>query len=129
MDENAKQMWARPKTILVLLAMLLLGSIVIVSILRDRIVNYPQWQVTVTGQGKVSYTPDIANISLGVQVDKVPSAQGALQQLNTKIAKVVQAIQGAGIPAEDILTQNYSLYPQYDYKDNVTVASGYNANQ
>lgn len=117
------------KTAIAIILILVLGSIAAVSILRDRIVNYPQYQVSVIGQGKVSYQPDIATITLGVQIDKVAKADEALSQLNTRITSIVAAVKAQGIAPEDIVTQNYSLYPQYDYKDNITTVSGYNANQ
>ncbi|MBI5466342.1 MAG: SIMPL domain-containing protein [Candidatus Kerfeldbacteria bacterium] len=112
-----------------LVGMVLLAGIVVVAILRDRIVNQPQWQVQVTGQGKVSYQPDIANVTVGVQVDKSYSAEVALKQLNDKVNKILAALKITGIGAEDIQTQNYSLYPQYDYRDNVSTLAGYSANQ
>lgn len=121
--------WRSPKTIFIFLAVILLTAVVIVSILRDRIVNSPQWQVSVTGQGKVAYQPDIANVTLGVQIDKMFRAETALNQLNDKMEKIIKAVKVAGIPDEDVQTQNYSLYPQYDYLDNVASLAGYNANQ
>lgn len=117
------------RMIIKVIALLAITSIVIVSIIRDRIVNNVQWQVTVTGQGKVSYTPDIALVTLGVQIDKAPTAQIALQRLNDAMAKILPAVKKAGIDPADIQTQNYSLLPQYDYKDSVSTVSGYNANQ
>jgi len=117
------------KTVVAIILILVLGLIAIVSILRDRIVNYQQNQVAIIGQGRVYYSPDLATINLGVQIDKAPKAEEALNQLNTKIKNIVAAIKMQGIAPEDIVTQNYSLYPQYDYKDNVSIVSGYNANQ
>lgn len=128
-DKECCREWCSPKVIITLIAVLLVGAVIIVSILRDRIVNQPQWQVQVTGQGKVSYQPDIANVTVGVQVDKSYSAEVALKQLNDKVNKILAALKTAGIPAEDIQTQNYSLYPQYDYRDNVSTLGGYSANQ
>ncbi|MFA6410085.1 MAG: SIMPL domain-containing protein [Candidatus Buchananbacteria bacterium] len=118
------------KGTVVILGMLLLFGVVSFSILRDRLVNDPQFQLPITGQGKVSYQPDIATINIGVQVDKVAKADEALNQLNDKMTKIFQAIQEAGVGKADIQTQNYSLYPQYDYsKDNNPELAGYNANQ
>ncbi|MFA6593833.1 MAG: SIMPL domain-containing protein [Candidatus Buchananbacteria bacterium] len=108
---------------------LALSAVAIISIVRDRIVNYPQNSVSVTGQGKVTYQPDIAIITLGVQIDKVAKPDEALNQLNDKITKIVAAIKALGIATEDIVTQSYSLYPQYDYVNNVSSLSGYSANQ
>ena len=118
-----------PRFALAALAMVLLAAIVIVALLRDRIVNKPENQVTVTGEGRVPYQPDTAMVTLGVQVDKVDTAENALRQLNEKVARVIPAIKGLGISEKDILTQSYSLSPQYDFIDNVSLVSGYNANQ
>ncbi len=118
-----------PKIVLAGLAMVLIAVVVVVSIVRDRIVNQQQWQVSVIGQGKVSYQPDIANVTLGVQIDKVSQAPDALNQLNERITKIIESIKAAGIAPEDIQTQNYSLYPQYDFIDDTSKLSGYNANQ
>lgn len=129
-NEGSKNLsWKNPKLIIGLIAILVVGGIVIVSILRDRLVNVPQWTVTVTGQGKVKYQPDIADINLGVQIDKVGKAEDALNQLNGKMTKVLKAIKDAGIAGDDIQTQSYSLYPQYDFVDNRSILSGYSANQ
>lgn len=117
------------KMILAIVGILAIAGIVTVSILRDKIVSSQYRSVTVTGQGRVSYQPDIAILNLGVQIDKAASAEEALNQLNAKMVAIVNAVKSLGVDEADIQTQNYSLYPQYDYKDNVSVVAGYNANQ
>lgn len=117
------------KTVIVIVGLVLLASIIIVAILRDRIVNQQFKNVTVTGQGRVTYAPDLAIVNLGVQIDKVAKPEDALNQLNTKVTAIIAAVKKAGIKDDNIQTQNYSLYPQYDYKDNVSMVSGYNANE
>jgi hypothetical protein len=117
------------KFILILLGMILIAGVVGLAIIRDRIVNYPQNQVTIIGQGRISYEPDIANVTLGVQIDKVAKAEDALKQLNEKMDKIVAALKAKGILAEDIKTQNYSLQPQYDYNNGIATTSGFNANE
>jgi len=117
------------KVILIIIGMVLLAGIVVVAILRDRIVNQPQYQVSVVGQGKISYQPDVANITVGIQIDKIAKADEALKQLNDKMNGVVNALKAAGIKDEDLKTQNYSLLPQYDYIDSVSTSSGYSANE
>ncbi|MCX6798063.1 MAG: SIMPL domain-containing protein [Candidatus Falkowbacteria bacterium] len=94
------------KFILMILVLVFLTGIIIVSILRDRIVNQQFRQVTVTGQGRVSYQPDIAIVTLGVQIDKAAKAEDALNQLNDKVNGIIAAI-----------------------SDNASVVSGYSANQ
>ncbi len=117
------------RAVLVVLGMLLLAGVVVVAILRDRIINKTYDQVSVLGRGKVVYQSDIAEINLGVQIDKVLKASDALAQLNNKINKVIPAIQALGIAPEDLQTQNYTLYAQYDYANNSSQLAGYNANQ
>jgi hypothetical protein len=121
--------WKSPKAVIALIGLLLLAGIITVAILRDRIVNQQFKSVTVTGQGKVTYTPDLAIVNLGVQIDKVAKPEDALNQLNSKVEGIIKAVKALGIGDADIQTQNYSLYPQYDYKDNVSTVSGYNANE
>jgi uncharacterized protein YggE len=127
-EDKVKGAWS-PKYVLALVAIVLLAGIITISILRERITNQQFRSVTITGQGKVTYQPDLAIVTLGVQIDKVAKPEDALNQLNSKVANIINEIKKAGINAEDIQTQNYSLYPQYDYKDNVSVVSGYNANE
>ncbi|PIT94476.1 hypothetical protein COT98_03460 [Candidatus Falkowbacteria bacterium CG10_big_fil_rev_8_21_14_0_10_39_9] len=119
----------RGKIAIIIVGMVLLAGIVTVAILRDRIVDQPQYQVSVVGQGKISYQPDVANITIGAQIDKVAKADEALKQLNEKMSNIIAALKVSGIKDEDLKTQNYSLLPQYDYIDNVSALSGYNANE
>lgn len=117
------------KMILAIVGILALAGVVTVSLLRDRIVSPQYRSVTVIGQGRVNYNPDIAILNLGVQIDKAASAEDALNQLNAKMTAIVNAVKAMGVNEADIQTQNYSLYPQYDYIDDVSTVAGYNANQ
>ena len=118
-----------PRFVLLVTGMVLLATIVIVSIVREKIVNPSQNQVTVAGRGKVEYKPDTATVTLGVQVDKAPNAESALAQLNDKMNQIVAAEEALGIAKDKIKTQNYSLSPQYDYVNGRTSVSGFTANQ
>jgi uncharacterized protein YggE len=121
--------WFQPKYVLAVLAIIAITSVVMVSILRDRIVNQRQNQVSIAGQGKISYQPDMAKITLGMQVDKVATAEAALDQLNGKMNKILAAVEELGIKKENVKTEAYSLFPQYDYKNGVSTVAGYSANQ
>lgn len=121
--------WKNPKTAIVLIGVILLAGIITVAILRDRIVNQQFKSVTITGQGKLYYNPDLAIVTLGVQIDKVAKPEEALNQLNAKVNEIIKAVKVVGVGDAEIQTQNYSLYPQYDYKDNISTVSGYNANE
>ncbi len=112
-----------------LIGMLLLAGIIIVSILRDRIVNQPYREVSITGRGTVEYVPDIAKVTLGVHVEK-PTAQAALTEMNAVIDRVIPAIEALGVSRDSISTANLSLYPQYYYPSEMpSQISGYTADQ
>lgn len=117
------------KAAIIIVGLVLLAVIIVCAILRDRLVNQNFKQVTITGQGRVAYNPDLAIVTLGVQIDKVAKAEEALNQLNAKMDGIIKAVKALGITSDNIQTQNYTLYPQYDYKDNVSTVSGYNANE
>lgn len=119
----------RYKFILQLVGLILLFLLFGLALIKERFVNNNMWQVSVIGEAKINYTPDIAKINLGVQVEKYYSAEAALNRLNELVDKVVTSIKDTGISEADIQTQNYSLYPQYDYLEGVSKVSGYGANQ
>lgn len=129
-NENvSSSKWKEPKYALAALGIIVLGAVVTVSIIREKIVPEGNNQVSVTGQGKVSYKPDVAKVTLGVQIDRKPTSEQAVNELNEKISKVLGALKDKGILEEDIETQNYSVQPQYDYKDGAQTLVGYDANQ
>ena len=71
----------------------------------------PQRTVTVTGTGKVTLTPDIAYISIGVHTENA-SATEAVSGNNTQAQAVIKAIKGFGVADKDIQTTNFSINPQ-----------------
>ncbi len=135
MDNNTQNACGRfwqdkGKLIVIILGMLLLAGIITTAILRDRWVNQQFSQITVTGQGRVAYSPDIAIINLGVQIDKTKTAEEALNQLNAKMKSITAAVKAAGVADADIETENYNLAPQISYgNNNVSTTIGYTANQ
>lgn len=71
--------------------------------------------VTVSGEGKIVVTPDVAYIDLGVQTKNV-DAQKAQQDNAKLMTAVIDSIKKSGIKAEDIKTTGYNIYQAYDYK-------------
>ena len=127
-----KPEWVNPRNILIFVSVILLAGVIIVSILRERIVSENNDITTITGQGKISYQPDIAIVTLGVQVDKASRAEEALGRLNDSMNKITDSAKSLGIPDEDIQTQSYSLFPHYDAQvvgGLSSLPSGYDANQ
>ena len=77
----------------------------------------PQRTITVTGTGKVTLTPDIAYISIGVQTQNA-SAKDAVAENTTQAQTVITAIKGFGVADKDIQTTNFNIYPQQQYDTN-----------
>lgn len=123
--------WASPKNIFIFISVILLAGIIVVSILRERIVDKSDDITTVIGRGKIVYQPDVAMVTLGIQVDQAGKAEEALNRLNDSMNKVIESVKALGIQGEDIQTQTYSLFPHYEYQPERgnSNPSGYDANQ
>lgn len=111
------------------LGMVIIGAIVIVALVRERIIDDSKNTVTIIGHGKISYNPKEATITLGAEVNNVSTSSDALSNLNQKVSKIIDAVTAQGIAREDIATQNYSLNPHYDYNNGKSTVLGYDANQ
>jgi uncharacterized protein YggE len=70
--------------------------------------------ITVSGEGKVSGTPDVAVISLGVSTIR-PTVAEARDQAGTTMQALIESIKTNGVAEKDIQTTQLSIYPQYDY--------------
>jgi uncharacterized protein YggE len=77
----------------------------------------PERTITVSGTGKVTLTPDIAYISIGVNTQN-PSAKDAVAENNTQSQAVIATIKGFGVADKDIQTTNFSIYPQQQFDAN-----------
>lgn len=80
----------------------------------------------VSGDGEVTTSPDRAEINLGVQMSESTVAK-VQEKGNTTINKITQDLIDLGIEKKDIKTSNYSLYPNYDYRQGQQII-GYNLN-
>ncbi len=79
-------------------------------------------------RGETKAVPDIAVVSAGV-VTQAADAQSAMRENATRMAKVVAALNAAGIDDKDIQTTSVNLSPQYRYANNeAPVITGYQAN-
>jgi len=77
----------------------------------------PEHTIAVSGTGKVTVVPDMATVSLGVNVQR-DTAKAARQAAAEQMTKIVAALKALGIADEDIATANVSLGPVFDYPAN-----------
>ncbi len=75
----------------------------------------PEDQFSVTAQGRVFASPDISEITLGVETVKKATPEQATKENVEKMNRVTAALTAAGIKKEDIQTTSYNLSPNYNY--------------
>lgn len=81
-------------------------------------------KMKVEGKGTVKVLPDMLTVVIGVTVENAQLT--VAQKENARIMnQVLDALSDVGIPQEDIQTQNYSVFPQYDYVDGKQILRGY----
>lgn len=71
--------------------------------------------ISVSGTGRVLIDPDIADLRLGVSIEK-PTVKEARETNATAMAAVIDAIRKLGVAERDIQTATISLQPVYDYR-------------
>jgi len=86
------------------------------------------YTITLAGEGKVTAVPDIAEVSLGIVTSKVKVAD-AQKENTTKMNQLIKELKGLGIADKDITTNNYSIYPTYDYNTGRQTLTGYQVSQ
>lgn len=74
----------------------------------------PEHTLSVSGTGSVSVKPDLADVTVGVTVQRDTAGAAAADVANAMDA-VITAIRALGIAEEDIQTTSLSLSPVYDY--------------
>ena len=92
-------------------------------------VGSQQTGIWVNGQGKVTVTPDIANVTLGISAQS-SSVADAQSQAATAMEKVMSALTGNGVAKNDIKTQNFNIQrlTRYDKDTQREVVTGYQVN-
>jgi uncharacterized protein len=76
----------------------------------------PTPSVTITGNGKVLYVPDIGVIHVGVSADAMTAAE-AWKKNEETVKKIFAALKEFGVEDKDLTTTNISVQPRYLYKD------------
>lgn len=75
----------------------------------------PNRTFAVTGEGKVTATPDIASLSLGVLTEGGKDLASLAKDNNNKINNIIGSLKGKGVQDSDIATQVYNIIPRYQY--------------
>jgi uncharacterized protein YggE len=70
--------------------------------------------IAVTGEGKVTGTPDVAILTLGVSTIQ-PTVAAARDTAATTMRALVDAVKNNGVAEKDVQTTQFNIYPEYDY--------------
>lgn len=81
--------------------------------------------ISVSGQGQVSGTPDLATVNLGVEAFR-DTVQAARADAAAAMESVIQSLKDNGIAEQDIKTSRFSISPRFD-RDNRSI-SGFQVN-
>ena len=83
--------------------------------------------ISVSGTGEVTGVPDTVEIDLGVSVleDTVGEAVAAAAE---KADDLISALTSSGVAEDDITTTNYSIFPEYDFRNDSERLIGYRVN-
>lgn len=90
----------------------MVGVAALVTGCGDDASDTAQRTVTVVGSGTVSGTPDTLRADIGIEATGA-DVSAALDEANTRVRAVTDAVAGAGVPRTDIQTQQVTLSPQY----------------
>ncbi len=80
--------------------------------------------ITVTGTGKVIYTPDLATLVLGVSSEGKSAAE-AWDKNRKLVAKLFEVLKEHGVDPKDMKTSNLSVTPRYAEKGKERILVGY----
>src|SRR5262245_17493464 len=75
-------------------------------------VTFARADITITGTGKVKYTPNIAYINFGVS-SQAREAEEAWRKNGEAVRKIFDKLRELGIPEKDLQTSNVSIQPRY----------------
>jgi len=77
----------------------------------------PEHTISVSGIGRVTTVPDVADVRVGVMITRV-KVRDAQTAAATAMQAVIAGLRKAGVADKDIQTTALSLQPVYDYSSN-----------
>jgi uncharacterized protein YggE len=80
--------------------------------------------ISAAGTGRVTGTPDIVILQLGVDVE-MRSVEAARSSAATSMQAAIDSLKGNGVDQKDIQTVQFTVQPQYDFSNNRQVLRGY----
>jgi uncharacterized protein len=118
-----KELTMRSKIYILFSVVLLVGLLSACSALASTPTNQAAARtMTVTGTGKMTLSPNIAYINIGVHTEGQDVTE-ALASNTSQAQKVADALKALGVDAKDIQTTSFNVYPQQTFDDKGAVTS------
>ncbi len=86
--------------------------------------NAAQTGISVSGTGKTTGKPDLAQLTIGVSTLR-DTVQAARDQAATSLDGIVKSLKANGVDDKDIQTQQLNIQPEYDYSQNKQRLTGF----
>lgn len=80
--------------------------------------------LSVSGEGRASAAPDVAVLGLGVSA-KASTVGAANSQAQQAMTALLDSLEANGVQEKDIQTTSFSIHPEYDYRNDEQVLTGY----
>ena len=80
--------------------------------------------ISVTGEGRASAAPDIVVLGLGVSA-KASTVKAANSEVQEAMSDLLDSLEDDGVQEKDIQTSSFSIYPEYDYRNDERILTGY----
>ncbi len=91
---------------------------------NTNIINNGQTGIWVNGQAKIMTTPDIVEMSLGIEsINKIVSE--SVKAVSLDHEKLISILSNRGIKKNEIKTTRYTINPQYKYTKDGSELTGY----
>lgn len=117
--EDSKTKLYKSLTVLAMLGTILLGAKVITEVKAYRFIGggvTATNTISVSGEGEVLASPDIATVSFTVrEVSK--NVADAQSKVSEKVKTALVSVRKSGVSDKDIKTENYSSYPKYEWQE------------
>ncbi|PIR44222.1 hypothetical protein COV23_00995 [Candidatus Wolfebacteria bacterium CG10_big_fil_rev_8_21_14_0_10_31_9] len=70
---------------------------------------------SVTGDGKITAIPDVAKFTFAIKTQGGLDIPNIQKENSIKTNTIIDFIKSQGVDSKDITTQNYNIYPKYEY--------------
>ena len=111
--------------LIVVVGIVILGLVGILTF-KSMVNPVPKDSVTVSGQSTIDVTPDLITIYFSVE-EVADTSKEAEDAVSERVNRLTNNLIAEGFSRDEIKTQNFNIYPEYDWTDKGREEIGYRA--